>query len=103
MIYFGEKIRTYHSIRIIFLSSIRSKKKLIEEFVLIPMRNFISKKSNHGRKFWISKISTKKPLSYHSNTGLIQILGRAVKKIQDDDTSTDRMITRAKSTGDGKK
>ena len=29
-------------------------------------------------------------------------MGRAVKKIHDDDTSTDRLITRAKSTGDGK-
>ena len=103
MIHFGEKIRTYHRIRILLRSSIERQIELAEEFTLIPKRTFISKKSKHGKFFWINQYINKKPLSYHSNTGIIQILSRAVKRIQDADPSTDRLITRAKSTGCGKR
>ena len=42
----------------------------------------------------------KKPLSYRYYKDLIRILSRAVEK-KDADTSTDRRITRTRSTGDG--
>ena len=50
----------------------------------------------------INRYINKKPLSYRSHKDLIQILSRAVEKnIQDADTSTDRLITRTRSIGDG--
>ena len=43
-IYFGEKLRTYQGIRVLVLSLLKIEIMHAEEFALIPMRMFISKK-----------------------------------------------------------
>ena len=98
-IYFDEKITTYQGNSILVLSLLKSQIMHTDELVLNP-RGCSYQKIQPRKKFLIIQYIDKKPLSYRYYKDLIQILSRAVEK-KDADTSTDRRITRTRSTGDG--
>ena len=100
-IYFSEKIRTYQGNRSFVLSLLESQIMHAEEFVLIPKRMFISKNPTKEKIFdnpIYQQIATQLSLLQRSNPNFEQSSG---KKLKDADTSTDRLIKRTKSTGDG--
>ena len=72
-----------------------------EEFVLIPKRRFISRNPTKEKicdnQIYQQK-TTQLSLLQRSNPNFEQSSG---KKLQDADTSTDRLITRTRSIGDG--
>ena len=100
-IYFSEKTRTYQVNRILVLSLLESQIMHAEEFVLIPKRMFISKNPTKEEIFdnpIYQQKATQLSLLQRSNPNFEQSSG---KKLKDADTSTDRLIMRTKSTGDG--
>ena len=83
------------------LSLLESQTMHAEEFVLIPKRMFISKNPTKEEIFdnpIYQQKATQLSLLQRSNPNFEQSSG---KNLKDADTSTDRLITRTKSTGDG--
>ena len=98
-IYFDEKITTYQGNSILVLSLLKSQIMHTEEFVLIPKRMFISKNPTKEEIFdnpIFQQKATQLSLLQRSNPNFEQSSGK-----KDADTSTDRRITRTRSTGDG--
>ena len=83
------------------LSLLESQIMHAEEFVMIPKRMFISKNPTKEEIFdnpIYQQKATQLSLLQRSNPNFEQSSG---KKLKDADTSTDGLITRTKSTGDG--
>ena len=98
-IYFGEKIRTYQGNSILVLSLLKSQIMHAKEFVLIPKRIFISKNPTKEEIFdnpIYQQKATQLSLLQRSNPNFEQSSGK-----KDADTSTDKLITRTRSIGDG--
>ena len=99
-IYFDEKITTYQGNSILVLSLLKSQINYAEEFVLIPKRMCISKNPTKEEIFdnpVYQQKATQLSLLQRSNPNFEQSSGK-----NDADTSTDRLITRTRSIGDGR-
>ena len=100
-IYFSEKIRTYQGNSILVLPLLKSQIMHAEEFVLIPKRMFVSK--NLPKEEIIDnpiyqQKATQLSLLQRSDPNFEQSSG---KKLQDADTSPERLIMRIRSISDG--